>query len=137
MIKSLRENEKLPWIKVSADSPFFVDETGNNWTPIGQNDAVTWPDLAGLFRRKNVQEVEGHLAYLSAHGVTCLRVMLEYCQTENRYLERPVGRFQPNMIQFWDDLFVLCEKYKLRILPRRFRPIQLLYGEHHFQSLLQ
>lgn len=116
MIKSLRENEKLPWIKVSADSPFFVDETGNNWTPIGQNDAVTWPDLAGLFRRKNVQEVEGHLAYLSAHGVTCLRVMLEYCQTENRYLERPVGRFQPNMIQFWDDLFVLCEKYKLRIL---------------------
>lgn len=116
MIKKIEENEQLSWIKVSDNAPFFVDESGNNWTPIGQNDAITWPDLAGLFRRKNVQEVEGHLAYLAAHGVTCLRIMLEYCQTENRYLERPVGRFQPHMVQFWDDLFILCEKYKLRIL---------------------
>ncbi|TDE11404.1 hypothetical protein E0F88_25520 [Dyadobacter psychrotolerans] len=93
-----------------------MDENGENWTPIGQNDAVTWPDLSGLFRRKDVAQVEGHLAYLTAHGVTCLRIMLEYCQTEHRYFEKPVGRYQPHMIQFWDDLFVLCEKYKLRIL---------------------
>ncbi|MVN75483.1 hypothetical protein GO988_04015 [Hymenobacter sp. HMF4947] len=97
-------------------APYFVTETGQNWTPIGQNDALTWPDLAGLFCRRNVAAVEGHLAWLAAHGVTCLRLMLEYCQTEHRYLERPVGRFQPNMVRFWDDLFALCARYGLRVL---------------------
>ena len=42
--------------------------------------------------------------------------MLEYCQGENRYLEKPVGRFVPNMVSLWDDIFALCEKYELRIL---------------------
>ncbi|WP_159469830.1 hypothetical protein [Dyadobacter sp. 3J3] len=116
MITGNQENEKLTWIQLSMDSPYFVDEKGNNWTPIGQNDAMIWPDLEGLFKRKNIKAVEVHFAFLAAHGVNCLRIMLEYCQTENRYFERPAGRFQPNMVQFWDDLFVLCEKYKLRIL---------------------
>ncbi|WP_138476909.1 hypothetical protein [Dyadobacter bucti] len=106
----------LPWIRVCENSPYFEDENGATWTPVGQNDAITWPDFQGLFKRKNVAEAEGHLAYLAAHGVTCLRMMMEYCQTENRYLEKPVGKFQPNMVQFWDDLFLLCEKYQIRIL---------------------
>ncbi|MCF0054876.1 hypothetical protein [Dyadobacter sp. CY356] len=110
------ENEKLTWIQLSKDSPYFLDERGNNWTPVGQNDAITWPDLQGLFKRENIGAVEGHFAFLAAHGVNCLRVMLEYCQTENRYFERPAGHFQPNMVHLWDDLFELCEKYKLRIL---------------------
>ena len=42
--------------------------------------------------------------------------MLEYCQTPHRALEKPVGRFVPNMVQMWDDIFALCEKYGLRIL---------------------
>jgi mannan endo-1,4-beta-mannosidase len=42
--------------------------------------------------------------------------MLEYCQGEHRYLERPVGTFKPNMVRLWDDLFALCEQYGLRIL---------------------
>ncbi|WP_324670659.1 hypothetical protein [Hymenobacter sp. GOD-10R] len=106
----------LPWIQVAPDAPYFITEEGQNWTPIGQNDAITWPDFAGLFRRKNLAAVEGHLAWLASHGVTCLRFMLEYCQTENRYLERPVGQFQPNMVRLWDDLFALCEQYGLRVL---------------------
>jgi hypothetical protein len=105
-----------PWIKVVPTAPYFITDTGQDWTPIGQNDALTWPDLAGLFGRRNVPAVEGHLAWLAAHGVTCLRLMLEYCQTEHRYLERPIGRFQPNMVRFWDDLFALCARYGLRLL---------------------
>ncbi|MBD0375835.1 MAG: cellulase family glycosylhydrolase [Flavisolibacter sp.] len=93
-----------------------MEEAGNNWTPIGQNDAITWPELKGLFRRKDIKSVEDYLTYLKAHGVTCLRLMLEYCQTENRYIERPAGTFQPNMVKLWDDLFALCEKHGLRIL---------------------
>ena len=42
--------------------------------------------------------------------------MLEYCQTPHRLLEKPVGRFVPNMVQMWDDIFALCEKYGIRIL---------------------
>ena len=108
--------KKLPWIQLAPDNPYFVTEEGKPWTPIGQNDAITWPEFAGLFRRKNMAAVEAHLAYLAEHGVTCLRFMLEYCQTENRYIERPAGKFQPNMVRLWDDLFALCEKYGLRIL---------------------
>lgn len=106
----------MPWIKVAPGTPYFITENGAPWTPIGQNDAITWPDLQGLFRRKNLTGAEAYLKMLKQHGVTCLRLMLEYCQGENRYLERPAGIFQPNMVQLWDDLFLLCEKNGLRIL---------------------
>jgi hypothetical protein len=44
----------LPWIGVASDAPYFIDEHGAPWTPVGQNDAITWPELAGLFRRKDL-----------------------------------------------------------------------------------
>ncbi len=108
--------QDLPWVKVAPHAPYFMTEEGENWTPIGQNDAITWPDLEGLFRRKNMQQVEGHLAWLAGHGVTCLRLMLEYAQGAHRYFEKPAGTFSPNMVRLWDDLFRLCAKYRLRIL---------------------
>ena len=40
----------MPWIKVAKDAPYFVTETGQAWTPIGQNDGIGWVDLEGLFR---------------------------------------------------------------------------------------
>ena len=98
------------------DAPYFEDENGRTWTPIGQNDAITWPDFAGAFARRDLPSVEGHLRFLADHNVTCLRLMLEYCQIEHRYFERPVGRFVPNMVALWDDIFALCERYGLRIL---------------------
>jgi mannan endo-1,4-beta-mannosidase len=106
----------LPWIKVPPGVPYFMTEDGNSWTPVGHNDAITWPGLAGLYRRKNIAEADTYLKNLAANGVTCLRLMLEYCQTEHRYLERPVGVFNPSMIHLWDDLFHLCEKHGLRIM---------------------
>jgi len=106
----------IPWIEVAKGAPYFITEDGKDWAPIGQNDAITWPDLQGIFRRKDMASVERYLQTLKEHGVTCLRLMLEYCHGENRYLEKPAGHFQPNMIKLWDDLFALCEKYGLRIL---------------------
>jgi hypothetical protein len=104
----------MPWIRVEGS--YFITESGEPWTPIGQNDAITWPDLRGLFRRRDLPAVEGHLRWLSAHGVTCLRLMLEYAQVRHRYFERPMGSYVPNMVRLWDDLFALCEKHGLRIL---------------------
>ncbi len=109
-------NHTLPWIRVCPNAPYFETETGQIWTPVGQNDAINWPDFAGAFRRRDMASVEGHLRFLADHNVTCLRLMMEYCQFEHRYLEKPVGRFVPNMIALWDDIFALCEKYHLRIL---------------------
>lgn len=106
----------LSWIRVAAGAPYFETEEGEPWTPIGQNDAVTWPELAGLFRRRDLAGVEAHLRWLRESGVTCLRLMLEYAHREHRYLERPVGTFQPNMVRLWDDLFVLCERTGVRLL---------------------
>ncbi|MGK6323158.1 hypothetical protein ACMGDM_08725 [Sphingomonas sp. DT-51] len=103
-------------IRVSPDGPYFVTEDGLPWTPIGHNDAITWPDLAPLFRRRDLAAVERHLLDLRAHGVTCIRLMLEYCHGEHRYFERPAGRFAANMVKLWDDLFDLLERVGLRVL---------------------
>jgi hypothetical protein len=106
----------LPRIHVRPGIPYFVTDDGAAWTPIGHNDAVTWPDLAPLFRRRDLAAVERHLWWLKDHGVTCIRLMLEYCHGEHRYLEKPAGRFVPNMVRLWDDLFVLLERVGIRVL---------------------
>jgi hypothetical protein len=107
----------LPWIEVAPKAPYFVTDTGRPWTPIGQNDSIVWVELAGLFRRRDMASVANHLASLAGHGVTCLRLMLEYAaHSERRYLERPAGVFAPNMVRLWDDLFALCERFGLRML---------------------
>ena len=96
--------------------PYFATEEGDPWTPIGQNDAVTWPELAGLFRRRDLVSVERYFGLLQASGVTVLRLMLEYNHGRHRHLERPVGVFQPNMVRLWDDIIALCERFGLRLL---------------------
>ena len=114
--KAIDNDCQLDWIQVDSKSPYFVTEKGESWTPIGQNDAITWPDLQGLFLRKDVNFVYNHMNYIAAHGVTCIRIMMEYCHTENRYLEKPVGRFNANMVRFWDDMILICEKHNIRLL---------------------
>jgi mannan endo-1,4-beta-mannosidase len=103
-------------VRAASGAPYFITEDGAPWTPIGHNDAITWPDLAPLFRRRDLAAVERHLLELRAHGVTVIRLMLEYCHGEHRYLERPAGRFVPAMVRLWDDLFGLLERVGLRVL---------------------
>lgn len=122
----------LSWISVAENAPYFVTDEGWDWHPIGQNDAIPWIDLAGLFRRRNLQSVENYLRHLSENGVTCLRLMMEYSQVRHRYLERPAGTFQPLMVQLWDDLFALCQQYGLRILLTPYDTFWMwLHWKHH------
>ncbi|HYZ61489.1 MAG TPA: hypothetical protein VE650_03475 [Acetobacteraceae bacterium] len=106
----------LPWIRRAPDAPYFIDETGKPWTPIGQNDAIEWVEFAGLLHRRDLPSVERHLAYLADHGVTCLRFMLEYAQKGEHFFEQPAGVFNPAVVQIWDDLFRLAEQAGLRLL---------------------
>jgi mannan endo-1,4-beta-mannosidase len=121
---------------VADGAPCFVTDTGDAWTPIGQNDAITWPEFAGLFRRRDPATADRYLAMLAAHGVTVLRLMLEYCHGENRYLERPAGRMVPHMVRLWDDLFAACERHGLRILLTPFDTFWtwLRWSKHPYNS---
>lgn len=106
----------LPWIQTYPDHAYFFTDKGDGWIPIGQNDAITWPDLKGLFLKKDPEKVEHYFSMLQRHGINCMRLMMEYCQTENRYFEKPVGHFHPHMVALWDDLFALAEKDSVRFL---------------------
>ena len=106
----------LAWIGRASGRPYFVTDAGAPWTPIGQNDAVSWPDWRGLLGRRDLGAVERHLAHLRGSGVTCLRFMLEYAETGEHFFERPAGTFNPAMVQAWDDLFRLAAAAGLRIL---------------------
>ncbi|MBV9076237.1 MAG: hypothetical protein JO048_01995 [Methylobacteriaceae bacterium] len=107
---------RLPWIRVAPGAPYFETEDGEPWTPVGQNDAISWFEFDGLYRRRDLGRVERHLIWMRQHGVTVLRLMLEYAQVRHRYFERPAGRVPPAMATLWDDLFALCERVGLRIL---------------------
>lgn len=123
---------KLPWVATIPGVPYFQTEDGRPWHPIGQNDAVSWRELNPLFRRKNVPAVEAYLAMLAANGVTCMRLMLEYAQVRHRYIETRAGRWSPGMVQFWDDLFALCERHGIRILLTPFDTFWTwLHFKHH------
>ncbi len=106
----------LPWVRVATGAPYFELEDGTTWTPIGANDSIDWPDLTPLFRRRDPAAVEAHFVRLREHGVTCIRLMLEYAHRRHRYFENPIGVFVPNMVRLWDDIFALCERTGMRIL---------------------
>ena len=107
---------QLPWITTIPGVPYFQTEDGHPWHPLGQNDAISWIELNPLFGRRDVPAVEAYLAKLAAHGVTVMRLMLEYAQVRHRYFETSPGKWSRNVVQFWDDLFALSERHGLRLL---------------------
>src|SRR5215831_15727732 len=112
----------LPWVAAPKSlprvivAPYFQLDTGETFTPMGQNDAITWPEFAGLFRRKDTATAKKYVRMLADHGVTVLRLMLEYSQFDKSCFEKPAGKPQKAMIQLWDDIFSLCEENGLRVL---------------------
>jgi hypothetical protein len=135
----------LPYIRRSPNSPYFIDESGNPWLPIGHNEAVEWPSLRGLFADGNgedsgphesdgetLRHAQNYIRLMAEHGITCIRIMLEDCQFDNHYFENPVGRFNPKIIRFFDRLFEYCRHYGIRILLTPFDTYWMwLRFEHH------
>lgn len=119
------------WIRVAAGAPYFETEAGEPWHPVGHNEAITWPNLAPLYRRRDPGLVERHFAALAAQGVTCLRLMLDYSQGRGRHLEHRVGAFSPAMVQLWDDLIALGERHRIRFLLTPFDTFFMTRRWHH------
>ena len=107
--------KSLPWVRLGSGRRYFETEEGEPFLIIGQNDALTWPELEGLLDRRDLRGVDRHLAWLKAHGVTTLRLMLEYVG-DGLYLERPCGSYDPVTVRAVDDLVALCEGHGLRLL---------------------
>ena len=110
------DRQHLLWVQRAQGVPYFQTEDGKAWHPIGQNDAVSWKELGPLYRRRDVAAVENYLDYLRRHGVTVIRLMMEYAQVRGRYFETGVGKWSYGMVSYWDDLFALCEKHGIRVL---------------------
>lgn len=109
-------NPPLSPLRVAPGGRYFETAEGSPFLFIGPNDAVTWQGLQGLFQRRNLAEAEAYLADLAAHGINMLRLMLEYCHHDGYCFESPVGHFNPDLVQLWDDLFALCERHGMRVL---------------------
>ena len=105
-----------PWIQKAPNAPYFTTDQGHPWTPIGQNDSITWFELSGLENRKDRPDTKRHLTWLKDQGVTVLRLMLEYAETGQHFWDNPAGHINPKMVQLWDDLFQLTRETGLRIL---------------------
>lgn len=106
----------MQWIHTAPGAPYFQTETGEDWTPVGHNDALTWPTLSGCYGRKDLASTDRYLAMLARNQVTVIRIMLEYNHREHRYLESAPGVFNPRMVRFWDDLLGLCGQHGIRVL---------------------
>lgn len=107
---------QLSPIRVAPGGRYFETFDNQPFLMVGANDAITWPGLAGLYRRRDVAGVENYLQSLAENGVTMLRLMLEYAHRDGRYFERRAGTFNPEMVRLWDDLFARCERFGLRVL---------------------
>ena len=59
----------MPWIRLAPGRRYFEDESGGPFLIIGQNDALTWPELEGLLGRKDTPSVDKHLAYLKSLSI--------------------------------------------------------------------
>jgi len=103
-------------VRVAPGGRYFETFDGDPFLFFGPNDAISWPGLAGLYRRRDPAAADAYLETLAASGVTVLRLMLEYAHRDGWYFERPFGTFNPVLVRLWDDLFMACARHGIRVL---------------------
>ncbi len=103
-------------VRVAPGRRYFVTEDGAPWLAIGHNEALTWPALRPLLEGDR-GAAEAYLRRMAAHGVTVLRVMLEYFDARSQLLfESPAGVPRGRAVGLWDELIALCESTGVRLL---------------------
>lgn len=111
-----RDPGSMPWVQVAPGGRYFQTEDGAPFLVIGHNEAMPWPYMHALKGERDIATTESYLRMLVEHGVTVIRIMLEYNYPRGWHFEKPLGRPAPAIIQYWDNLVGLCERYKLRLL---------------------
>ncbi len=111
-----RDPAAMAYVRVAPGGRYFMTEDGQPFLVIGHNDAMPWPTLRHMHGEEDVATTEAYIRMLAEHGVTVLRIMLEYCEDEDWFFEDPVGQPVPATVLYWDDLIGLCERYQVRLL---------------------
>ncbi|HVF99565.1 MAG TPA: hypothetical protein VND68_06990 [Chloroflexia bacterium] len=111
-----RNPGSMPYVRVAPCGRYFATEDGEPFLVVGHNDAMPWPGMHNLHYERDVATTEEYIKDLVAHGVTVMRVMLEYVQDRHWLFERPVGNYLPEAVLYWDDLIGLCERHGMRLL---------------------
>ncbi len=111
-----RDPHGMSYVRVAPGMRYFMTEDGAPFLVIGHNDAMPWPTLHHMHYEQDVPTTAAYIKMLVEHGVTALRIMLEYCQDQHWFFEDRRGRPLPQAVLYWDDLIGLCERHKLRLL---------------------
>lgn len=111
-----RSPDGMSYVRVAPGGRYFTTEDGRPFLVVGHNDALPWPNMHNLKNEQDVATTEAYIKMLAEHGVTVMRVMLEYGQNQSWYFEKPVGNYLPEAVLYWDDLIGLCERYGMRLL---------------------
>lgn len=104
------------YIRVAKGQRYFQFEDGTPFIINGANEAITWPDMDGLYANTNPQRTEDYFKMLKEHGVNTIRIMMEYSQDGYHNLENPIGEFVPETVEYWDEVIKLAEKYDIYLL---------------------
>jgi mannan endo-1,4-beta-mannosidase len=111
-----RDPASMPYVRVAPGGRHFMTEDGAPFLVIGHNEGMPWPTMHHMHREEDLATTEAYIQMLAEHGVTVLRIMLEYCEDEDWFFENPVGQPVPATVLYWDDLIGLCERYGIRLL---------------------
>lgn len=111
-----RNPTAMPYVQVAPGGRYFVTEDGAPFLVVGHNDAMPWPHMHNLHYERDIATTEAYIKMLVEHGVTVMRIMLEYCQNRYWFFEDRKGRPVPEAVLYWDDLIGLCERHGLRLL---------------------
>jgi mannan endo-1,4-beta-mannosidase len=111
-----RDPTSMPYVLVAPGGRYFMTEDGEPFLVVGHNEALPWPRMYHMQDERDIATVEAYIKMMAEHGVTVVRIMLEYCEDENWFFEDAEGRPVPSTVQYWDNLVGLCERYKIRLL---------------------
>ncbi len=111
-----RDPGSMAYVRVAPGGRSFMTEGGAPFLVIGHNDAMPWPTLHHMHYEEDIATTEAYIRMLAEHGVTVLRIMLEYAQEQDWFFENPVGQPVSAAVLYWDDLIGLCERYRIRLL---------------------
>ncbi|MGB8955132.1 MAG: hypothetical protein WCC10_07150 [Tumebacillaceae bacterium] len=104
------------YLQVAESKRYFQFEDGTPFVIIGANEGMTWPDLDGAYANANPERTEAYFRMLHDHGVNTIRIMAEYSQDGYHNLEKPIGSYVPETVDYWDRIFKLADQYDLYVL---------------------
>lgn len=111
-----RDPNDMSYVQLAPGRRHFMTEDGMPFLVIGHNEALPWPRMRHMRDERDVPAVESYIKMMAEHGVTVVRIMLEYCEDQEWLFEDAQGVPVPSTVQYWDNLVGLCERYKIRLL---------------------